>query len=388
MKRFAGLDGYVFLTLAGAIGITVANLGTWSMPLIIGTFMDSAGFSGVNAGFLASTEVAAMATASLLTATLLGRFSPRSLALTGVALVLTGHSITAEFETLVQIAACRALAGFGGGMLYAAACATIARLGNGERRFAVAMVVQGLFAAMLLALLPIAIGAYGTRGLFVSLAVLALAAVPFLASYSRATEKQSASDSAGQSKGFGVPYYVGAMLMVPVVLVATLEFSMWSHTERLGVRLGLAGQEIGLILSIGTVFGLLGGVTAAVIGTRYGRLLPLLAGFTLQMAASVVCILADSPMAYAVAYTIWGAAIFFVIPFLFGTASILDSRGRWAAAASGMLLIGQMSGPMLSGWMVHLQGYGGLLWMMVALSVIAAATLIVAVRLAARHSNP
>ena len=52
-----------------------------------------------------------------------------------------------------------------------------------------------------------------------------------------------------------------------------------------------------------------------------------------------------------------------------------------------MLLIGQMSGPMLSGWIVHLQGYGGLLWTMVALSVVAATTLIVAVRLATDHSN-
>ena len=55
--------------------------------------------------------------------------------------------------------------------------------------------------------------------------------------------------------------------------------------------------------------------------------------------------------------------------------------------ASGMLLTGQMTGPMLSGRIVHPEGYGGLLWMLVSLSVFAAITLIVAVRFAARHSN-
>ena len=388
MKRLLGLDGYILLTLGGAIGMTVANLGTWSMPLIIGTFVDSAGLSSLDAGFLASAEVAAMAAASLTAASLLGRLSPRSLALAGFLMVLVGNAITAEFRAVAEIASCRALAGLGGGMLYAAACATIARLGSSERRFAIAMVVQGLLAATLLALLPMAIGAQGTRGLFVTLSVLALAAAPVFFSYSRTTEQQPATESAGQVDGFSVPCYVGVILMLPVALVATLEFSMWSHTERLGVRLGLSAQTIGFILSAGTAFGLLGGVLAAVLGTRYGRLLPLLTGFMLQMAASVVCIVAESPAVYTTAYFIWGAAIFFVIPFLFGTASTLDSQGRWAATASGMLLIGQMSGPMLSGWIVHLEGYGGLLWMLVSLSVVAAATLTVAVRLAARHERP
>ncbi len=157
--------------------------------------------------------------------------------------------------------------------------------------------------------------------------------------------------------------------------------------ERLGDRLGLSGQAIGLILSAGTVFGLLGGIAAAILGTRYGRLPPLLAGLTLQMLATVVCILAASPVPYVVAYFLWSAALFFVVPFLFGTASTLDSNGRWAAAASGMLLVGQMSGPALAGWVVHRNGYDGLLWMLVAVSIAAVAMLTVALRLAAGHSK-
>ena len=382
-----GLDGQVFLTLAGAVGMTVANLGTWTMPMIIGTFVDSAGFSGLDAGFLASAEVGAMAAASLLTASLLGKFPPRTLALTGVAMVTTGHAITPEFHTVAEIATCRALAGFGGGMLYAAACATIARLGNGDRRFAIAMVMQGILIAGLLALLPIAIDAHGPRGLFLTLAGLSLLAVPVFARYSGATEEQASTDADSPAKGFAVPYYVGALLMVPIALVATLEFSMWSQVERLGDRLGISGQAIGLILSAGTVFGLLGGITAAVLGTRYGRLAPLLTGFTLQMLATVVCILAASPVPYVIAYFLWSAALFFVVPFLFGTASTLDSQGRWAAAASGMLLVGQMSGPALAGWVVHYDGYEGLLWTMLALSIVAVTMLTAALRLAAGHSR-
>ncbi|MCY4563017.1 MAG: MFS transporter [Gammaproteobacteria bacterium] len=384
---FPGLDGQVFLTLAGAIGLTVANLGTWTMPMIIGTFVDSAGFSGLDAGFLASAEVGAMAAASLLTASLLGKLSPRTLALTGVAMVAVGHAITPQFHTVADIAICRAVAGFGGGMLYAAACATIARLGDGDRRFAIAMVMQGILIAGLLAMLPIAIDTHGANGLFLTLAGLSLLAVPVFARYSRITENPASTDAGSPAKGTAVPYYVAAMLMVPIALVATLEFSMWSQVERLGDRLGLSGQAIGLILSAGTVFGLLGGIAAAILGTRYGRLPPLLAGLTLQMLATVVCILAASPVPYVVAYFLWSAALFFVVPFLFGTASTLDSNGRWAAAASGMLLVGQMSGPALAGWVVHRNGYDGLLWMLVAVSIAAVAMLTVALRLAAGHSK-
>ena len=387
IERVLGLDGYVLLTLAGAIGMTVANLGTWTMPMIIGTFMDAADFSGLDAGILASAEVGAMAAASLLTASLLGRFSPRSLALTGVLMVMAGHASTPEFHTVLEIEVCRVVAGLGGGMLYAAACATIARLGDGERRFAIAMVAQGLLIAILLALLPMAIDAHAARGLFLTLAALSLIAAPVFARYSGATETRAPAGESSQAHEFTVPYHVGAMLMVPVVLVATLEFSLWSQIERLGVRLGLSGQSIGLILSAGTAFGLLGGVTAAVLGTRYGRLIPLLTGVTLQMIASVVCILAPSPTAYVIAYFVWGAALFFIVPFLFGAASNLDSQGRWAAAASGMLLVGQMSGPALSGWIVHREGFEGLLWMLLAISVVAVAMLITALRLAAGHSS-
>ena len=386
MKRHLGLDGNVLMTLAGAAGMTVANLGTWSMPLIIGTFVDSVGLSEFDAGILASAEVAAMAAASLLSASLLGRFPPRSLALTGVTIALIGHALSAEFQTIVQIGTCRALAGLGEGTLYAAACATIARLGAADRRFAIAMVVQGGIAAILLALLPMATAAHAARGLFVTLAALSLISVPVFAMYPRTTNKPADDGDSTRPGSFTVPSYVGAVLMVPVVLVATLEFSMWSNIERLGVRLALSGQSIGLILSAGTVFGLLGGFAAAVLGARYGRLLPLLTGFTLQMTASVVCIVAGSPAPYVIAYFVWSAALFFIVPFLFGTASTLDSNGRWAAAASGMLLIGQMSGPALSGWVIYRAGYAGLLWMLVSLSVVALAMLIPAVRLAASRS--
>ena len=185
-----------------------------------------------------------------------------------------------------------------------------------------------------------------------------------------------------------MPYYVGALLMVPIALVATLEFSMWSQVERLGDRLGLSGQAIGLILSAGTVFGLLGGITAAVLGTRFrpaGAAAHRIHPADAAQPSSASLRLRPSPMSSPISCGVPPSSL--SSPFLFGTASTLDSQGRWAAAASGMLLVGQMSGPALAGWIVHRNGYDGLLWMLVAVSVVAVAMLTAALRLAAGHSQ-
>ena len=350
----------LLVLLAGATAMTLANLGAWSMPLLTGTLIDRFGFSELDAGILISVEMLAMATASLLTALLLPRLTPRLIAIVGVLIAASGHAATAEFQSLFSMGMCRAVSGFGEGMLYASGCATIARLGNADRAFAIAMIIQGLVAALMLSVLPIGLEIYHDKGLFLSLALFTLLLSPLLVSMPGKRKAAELAQEVESTGTYSVPSYLGFLLMAAMLFIAIMEISMWQNIERLAIRLQMTNQSIGYALSASTIIGTMGGLTAAALETRIGRVIPISAGLIVQFVSAAICIFAQSPQLYLLGFMCWSFALFFLYPYLFGTASTFDSMGRWAAAASGILVSGQIIGPILSAYFVEGGAYQNL----------------------------
>jgi predicted MFS family arabinose efflux permease len=310
------------LLLAVVAGFVVAYTGENVLPLLIGSLIDGFGLDEVGAGILGSLELGGLAIASLLLAPRVDRMSRRHLAIYGAIAACAGHGLSALADSFPELVFARIAAGLGEGAAIAAANSAAASARDPDRLFAQASVLGGLIFAAALVLLPYAIEPWGHSGGFGAVVGISILCIPFLF-------------SVGQG-------------------------AIWAFSERIGLTIGFSREEVGLALGVTTLGGLVGGVIAAVLGTRGGRPTLLAVGLGANVVATWMVVIAGSSGLYLAGLLAWAIAFFFALPYLLGTAAALDSLGRWTAAAAGISAVGVAIGPAAAGLMVGDSGYPAL----------------------------
>jgi|TARA_B110000261_G_scaffold150281_1_gene177644 predicted MFS family arabinose efflux permease len=346
--------------VAGAAAMTIASLGSWTMPLIMGGLIDVLGFSEIDAGLLVSIEMLSMAVGSLITAVSLASIAIRHLAIVGLFLAVAGHA--ASGETLVHeiMLLVRALAGFGEGILSAVGAALLARLLDPDRAYALAFIITGLVASLMLAFVPSGIREFGSRGLFTSLAVVSIILAPALYFIPKQSDEPASLVKTSKKTVNSVNNFTGILFIFGLLSISIMEFSMWANIERLAKNIGITDDSVGYILSLGTLLGLLGSALAVFLSTKFGRITPIIIAIMLQVIFSYFCIFPASPDVYKYSQAGWSLCLYFAYPYLLGMAASLDSLGRWAAAGTGMLVVGQIIAPILSAYIIQVSSYSGL----------------------------
>ena len=114
------------IIIAVAAAQTLGYLGWTSSPIIIGGLIDVLGMTASAAGILVTSELAALAIASWVSAGAVGKYSRRIIGFTGAGLAFLGHALSSlipPFEVLLLL---RILAGIGQGITLAAGNAVAA----------------------------------------------------------------------------------------------------------------------------------------------------------------------------------------------------------------------------------------------------------------------
>jgi predicted MFS family arabinose efflux permease len=138
----------------------------------------------------------------------------------------------------------------------------------------------------------------------------------------------------------------------PVVLALTAicvwyfsDACVWPYFERIGTHGGLTPGQVGASLALATIGGLLGGGTAAFLGTRKGRVLPIALGtLGMMISYSMMLIHISLPM-FVTATFINGFCATLMTAYYMGIFSESDPSGRIAAIGNVMLSAGIMIGP-------------------------------------------
>ena len=143
------------------------------------------------------------------------------------------------------------------------------------------------------------------------------------------------------------PFPLGSTIMV--CLAMTLFFArdgaLWGFAQEIGKRTGMGDEQIGAVLGMAGVLGLSGAFLVAFVNVRFGRALPMSLGLVAVTVLSLLLCFTDNPTVYSVGVSVWQAATFFVVPYIFGIAAALDPKGRVIAACGGCLLLGGAIGP-------------------------------------------
>ena len=367
--------GQVKLVVAVTAASGVGYLGANVMPVMNSAVMDGTPFDEQGVGLLGSLELTSVAVGTLLVARWIAGISRFKLAMTGAAVAGCGFLMSASSEAFAALAIGRVVTGLGGGIALAAGNAAVAATRDPDRTFALVFLVGGAVAAALISGLPLVIGPWGYPGAFAVLAGVCLVAMPF---FGWLPPSPSADETAATSSAAINP---AVLLTLGAVLTYSIsEQALWAFAAEIGVEAGLDLETVGPVVGATVLAGLLGSALASWLGTRVGRTVPLVAGFTLDAVARWCVTHASTPLEYTAMAILWGLTFFFLLPYLLGTAAALDPGGRWTVVAGAMSMLGYALGPAVGGFTVANWGYSTLAVFVVGCSL-AGFALILAVAL-------
>ena len=332
----------------------VGYLSYMLMPLQVGALIESLSLNEAQAGSIATAELIALAVALFALAPKIAVFSKRKLALAGGLIVIVGHLLSATADSYTPLVLYRILTGLGAGLVLAAGNAVIAATTNPQRMFAIVFAIGQMQAAAMLIFLPELISLWAHSGIYGFLAVwtvLMLTLLKLLPEQSFTAVSEYNSNDLINLKIFLLPS------VLAMILIGISDSSLWTFQERIAYGLGMDQETIGLVLGGALLSGMLGATFAAVIGTRVGRVIPIIGGTLWMAIAYLVITQTQSQSIYIAIELSYLFAYGFVIPYLFGLNGELDPSGGAMVAANGCNLVGISLGPICAGYLIVESGY-------------------------------
>ena len=351
--------------VAAAGGTCIANAAWWMQPLLMHDLSETRHFGAFAGGMILTVEMATMALTSVFSARLLVGWSLRMLALVGLALAVVGSLIAYLTQDYSLLLGGRALAGCGAGLGLMMMNAAAATFPDPDRVFARLSVISILFGMAIVAAMPLLGEGGDGRSAPFAMILLALALtgplVSFLPSSLRVKAPEAGSDGNADGAAFRGKTIRSIMLLSFITFaIGCASGVMWVFYAMIGQQAGLSLAGIDGAISMAIFAALFAAGAAALIGSRFGRALPVGAGLLILVAS--VMVLSHEPGALAFRLATMGnvGAIYFLIPYLFGAAASLDASGRGAVYVGSAFYLTGAVGPVVGGYLAMTVGMGAM----------------------------
>jgi hypothetical protein len=232
---------------------------------------------------------------------------------------------------------------------------------NKDRLFGLWVVGQLVLGAIALKVLPALFQHFGLAALFGGIAIIMFLLLPLAGAL---PSVGAARLEAGRASG-GSSKLVLAVLGILAVLAFYISLGgVWTFIGGIAAKSGISAGDTGQVLSIATLFGIGGAVTASAIGNRFFRLAMIVLGYAIMIGAIALLLGGPTVLRFSVAAYSFKAAWTFVLPFILASISLLDRSGRLITTVNLVIGAGLAVGPGIAGWII--QTTGGFQQMLIA----------------------
>jgi len=331
----------------GIVGSSVLLI----LPVFVGTVLQIQSIGTERAGWLGSGDLIGYALGSLVAFRLIARVSWRTLATSGLVLMIVGNliSILASDFFLSLFVVRVGLTGLGAGLVIAVPYNALGSMPDSERSTGLYWTFNVLGGSAALLIFPLIAQQFGPGALFGALAILAASAIPVaLTASSSGDAKETGTDDRSGTLFTGL----GATEIIMLCSIALFNLGLggvWAFIDRPALSLGLSGQTIGWILSGTYLVCMLGSGTATLQGRRLGLIAPYVGAMLLVATATILLSQASTILIYiAVVATInfcWNYSMTYQFLAVFETSTSKHTATLIFFAQS----MGLMFGPALSG---------------------------------------
>ncbi|MEG3765241.1 MFS transporter [Alteromonas sp. 14N.309.X.WAT.G.H12] len=245
------LREHLFLALIGSFAASVIEF----LPIMVGAVSDYLYATPDVAGFIFMSNFLGIAIGTLVSIVAMGHVSIKKCALLGILLISFAELWSAFIINTDMLAFVRFCSGLASGIISGCVAAAITLYPRQKRGFGLYMLGMFVASGIGLFILPFIIDSYGTKGLFISLAVLggvSLILLHFLTlpATSQAVEKTQFGASPLPTNNIIILCLLGCVLFLMIGVGGS-----WAFYERLGIAWGLDIADIIFVLSVSAVCG-------------------------------------------------------------------------------------------------------------------------------------
>jgi DHA1 family inner membrane transport protein len=331
-------------------------------PALVGAFISDLNLTPQQAGYAISADMAGMALATIPAMFWLNRINWRTVAFVSLLLNAFFHLMSAFTDSYETLLTARFFAGFFAGSIMSVCLASLGLTLHKERNFGYWVMGQLILGSVGLAIIPHMITLWGVSSIYLCLAacvILLLTLVKFLPKGNLINNEQSVGAPKRLDKRSLV---LGGMGVIAIYCFYVALSGVWTYIGRIGSASSISAESIGYYLSIASLAGIFGAVSASYLGESWGRSKPVTFGFISIAIALILLLGTIQPIQYFVATGIFKYAWTFILPFMMAALSSLDASGRVIVTTNIFIGGGLATGPLISASLINSGNYTPIIW--------------------------
>lgn len=367
---------YALLALVATAGFFYVNI----MSAIVDGMVTALGFSNAQAGTVGAANIYGASVGSFIAVLLVRRvrWRPTLFALLSLLLLLDLGSLA--IHAAGPLTAMRALHGLVGGMAVGVVYSVMARTHSPDRAFGMLLLVQFGLGGLGVMVLPTLVPEFGTRILFLSLAALTACALVAIFAIPKLADATPVARGARPPRMSTTARTTTVLVLLALFLFQGGNMALSAFIIRLGEHYELGRGFIGQALGWATWIGAAGAGLVIFMGTRFGRLRPMLVAMLLTLAGTAGFFWSGLQPVFFIANVGTAITWSFVVPYLFGMLSRLDLSGRLATLGGFMSKLGLASGPMAAGLLLRDDDFPLLITVAIAALAVSGVAMLAAAR--------
>jgi predicted MFS family arabinose efflux permease len=342
----------ILYSIVATAGLFYVNLG----GAFLSAFVDGLGVERDVAGYIVSANKYGAAFGALIATFIVKKVEWRKVVRFLFIGLIAFDAISTQFTNPQTLIILRFIHGTIGGLSVGIGLSIIARTYNPDKIFGMLLVVQYSFGSLGIWVVPrlVEVFGYGAAfGALISFTLMTLLILPLVPN----VESPSQEDTK-PSSFFKIPMSMMLFLVLcGLFLFQAANMGVADYAFELGKDIGLANNEISNILTVANIISILGGVLVYIIGTKFGRTIPLLIGISIASIFTYLLHYSDNVSIYFIANTLTGIAWAFTIPYLLGLCATFDIHGQMAALAGFVSKMGLASGPLAGSLFIMTNGF-------------------------------
>ena len=372
--------------LAGLVVSAIGALFYNVLPLALGVAQDARDLSDQAVGLLGSAFFVGFTITTISAFFWIRICSWRSVTAIAVVIAVAALLLMAAADGYAATLAATAIAGGAFSAVYAVGTTLLGDTSKPARWYGAKIAAEAAVGAAMLLLLPKLVSIWGFTGLVGGIAgaavLLSLLAwgMPKYGAAAPVDELQSTTLKTSPS----VAIWFALLGVLTFMAAGTMA---WAFLERLANDAGYSTLAIGNVLSASLVFAVLGSLVAAVVESRFGLSRPMVFACLCLAVAATLLAQSSSLTAYAAGAFALTFAFGMGIPYTVTIAANLDSDGRYVVLTVPAIGLANIVAPATAGLIAASSGYGGVMYVGGATSLVALALVLLALRVGDRMTE-
>ena len=352
-KFFSEYDRLTVIII-GSIIFAMAGITWGTLPFLIGSFSDALSLSPQQGGFLGTIEQVGLVTGTLIVYFTRSKLNWHVILLVGAVVALLANQFSLSVTSADMLFPVRFIVGVGLGTGMALTMYFVGNTSNPDRAYGIMMAIQIFIFSVFAFISPYLINTWGVTGYVSAVSVCVLiitATLWWLPKYDAVhldADSPEVEEEQEQTSKSGNALF-GVLSLIAMALFQTGLFALFAFMERIGSNSSLSLEFIGTTIAIGGGgAGVIGGLAAAALAHRLGRVTPLTVALVAAMTAVYMLQEGASAASFFIAFTIFNLGWYFGVPYFLANIAAHDPGDKLVGITPTVMTISLAAAPGLA----------------------------------------